>query len=84
MIDFKELKGLLDKATPRPWKTIEPEIEAIQPDRPDDPHKRWTFMPEDIELCCVLVNNAKELLRLAEIGRKYKEHDEFLMSMDYD
>jgi len=82
MIDLSELKNLLDKATPGPWETfVAPpsRVLAISSDWKKDADKFcispmvWNNRNEDIELIVKLHNNAKELIRLAEMAQKISE-----------
>lgn len=99
MIDLKELNKLLDKATPGEWRefrtsTGEIEYVAISSDWSKSGYKFcisqavWNCRNEDIKLICDLHNNAKELLRLAEIGKRVeefagnkKDHDDYMSKM---
>ena len=70
MIDLKELKELLDKATPGAWEAdyVRDGVKRIwarlRPGMSSD-SVSGDIDSEDAEAICALHNNAKELLRLA-------------------
>jgi len=43
----------------------------------------WEATENTTDLMIFLSKHSEEILRLVEIGKKYKEHDEFLQKMDY-
>jgi len=72
-MDLDELKALESKATSGPWKgtksfSIMGQIDG-QAGNPYG-HICDAVFPFDSDLICALRNNAKELIRLAEIGKR--------------
>jgi len=79
MIDLKELNKLLDKATPGEWEDIGPHDHPYgQRFRSDirlyvsGDSRSNMLRKRDRDLIYALHNNAKELIRLAEIGQRHE------------
>ena len=81
MIDLKELKTLLDKATPGEWSlfhgydssmSVVSAQRLIRDDWTIQSTERWSAKrsegKDNLKLICALHNNAKELMRLAKFG----------------
>jgi len=73
MIDLKELNKLLDKATPGEWYFFEMKMEDAWNIANNETYEVAESLDEgDAKFLTAIKNNAKELIRLAEIGQRHE------------